>query len=56
MRPEPPPFAFTQQPPSTQRPQSSSRFATTQELDRVLDVISTVSARLELDTEARRAA
>jgi hypothetical protein len=56
MRPESTPFALTQQPRETQRPQSSSRFATTQELDRVLDVISTVSARLELDPEGRRAA
>lgn len=56
MRPESTPFALAQQPPSTLRPQSSSRFVTTQELDRVLDAITTVSARLELEGDGRRAA
>jgi hypothetical protein len=54
MRPEQSPFIVAPSTQAAQRTQGPSRFATTQELDRVLDVISTITARLESEEGPRR--
>ncbi len=54
MRPDQPNFNVAPSTQAAQPPQGSSRFATTQELDRVLDAISTITARLEFEEGARR--